>query len=126
MTTGICHITTNKCEPVIEMMKECFLSYPGRPSIVWKRCESLNLACTNWTSNNYKYLTYLQGLSGMEEWKSIGTFLKLQKHEAMHHFTDFDLLCLDSYELHYSSMNSYNLERVCLLASDSLKSKATI
>lgn len=54
----------------------------------------------------------------MEEWKSICTFSKLQRREAMHHFTDFDLLCLGSSELHYPSMTSCNLERPCFLAAE--------
>lgn len=60
----------------------------------------------------------LQGLFAMEEWKSICTFSKLQKCEAMHHLTDFDLLCLDSSELHYPSMTSSSLGRLCFLASE--------
>lgn len=54
----------------------------------------------------------------MEEWKSTCTFSKLQKREAMHHFTDFDLLCLGSSELHYPSMTSSSLGRPCFLASE--------
>lgn len=62
----------------------------------------------------------------MEEWKSVCTFSKLQKHEAMHHFTNFDLLCLGSSELHYPSMTSYNLERTRFLASDASNSSTAI
>lgn len=54
----------------------------------------------------------------MEEQKSVCTFSKLQKREAMHHFTGFDLLCLGSWELHHPSMMSSNLERLCFLASE--------
>lgn len=62
----------------------------------------------------------------MEEWKSICPFSKLQKHEAMHHFTDFDLLCLGSSQLHHPSMTSSNLERIHVLAFDPLDSYTAI
>lgn len=82
----------------------------------------INSRMYKWDIQSYKYLTCFKGSLGWENGKLHAFFSKLQKHEAMHHFTGFDLLCLGSSELHYPSMTSHNLERTWFFACDALGS----